>query len=808
MTRDHVALAAQYQADVLAGVVPAGKWVRLACERNRRDLDRQESEAFPYRFDPERARRICQFAELLPHIKGPKAVITGTDELGRSVWNTLALEPWQCWMFTTLFGWVHVDTGLRRFRVGLVLVPRKNGKSVLGAIIALFLFAVEGGSGAEVYSAATTREQATIVAEIAWEMASRSPQFREHFGIRLGSRTTRSLSIPTTAAKFAPLSADAQSLDGLNVLCAIVDELHAHKTRAVWDVIDTATGAQLEPLLLAITTAGVEIGGICHEKLGLLEKVLDGVAADETFFGINFTIDSVPHVERRDCTIALKSLEDLCDCERVSTIQIERYFREACARTATTDGIENLEASAVQNIQAEKSKPGGCAAPAIASGASSKTQHSENISDDKAPHAALNGRGGIERSSKPPMRGTDRLLKTEKKSSFSTDSRSTASPENNSSDCALNRTIGVRSASDTSDVYTWITATVRERFGDCFASDVTARSVFSETLKKVYDAHSPTCSARTKSKLHNESAALDIDSPGDDIRDPVIQQKANPNYAVSVQPDDLARKVAAAQHSPAALNNVLTKHFNVWIRTEAAWMTATAWQARHVEGVSLETLRDAPCYIGIDLGETRDPSALALTFKLPDGVFAVVPRIYMPAETIARSPVAQLSGWVREGWIIETPGSEADYTRIREDLLGFFGTLQVVEIDFDRRSARLMMQEVRASLESKLGRDRVEQVVLDIPQNVDTMDPAMKMTETLVLGEKLQHDGSPVMAWMISNVVVERNHKGEIYPRKAGGKDSWNKIDGAVAFFTALSRARLAPEPEKPYQFFTIGGRR
>src|SRR4029079_865875 len=132
------------------------------------------------------------------------------------------------------------------------------------------------------------RDQAKVVAEIAWEMAKRSPQFREHFGVKLGSATTRSLSIPSMASKFMPLSADANSLDGLSVNCAIVDELHAHKTRAVWDVLDTATGDSLQPIRLASTRAAVEIGGICHEKMGSLEKILDGVAVDEAFFGTNY----------------------------------------------------------------------------------------------------------------------------------------------------------------------------------------------------------------------------------------------------------------------------------------------------------------------------------------------------------------------------------------------------------------------------------------------------------------------------------------------------------------------------------------
>lgn len=565
--RDHIALAAQYQADVLAGRIPACRWVRLACERNRRDLDRQGSEAFPFTFDADAGRTICKFAELLPHIRGPKAFVIGRDAEDRPIWNLIVLEPWQCWLLSTLFGWKRAD-GLRRFRVGLILVPRKNAKSTMGAIIALYMFALEGGSGAEVYSAATTRDQAKIVAEICWEVAKRSPLFRDAYGIRLGSATTRRLTIPGNLAKLEALSSDAHSLDGLSTLCGIIDEVHAHKKRDVWDVIDTSTGTQAQPLLLGITTAGVEIGGICHEKLAYLEKILVGDAVDETFFGINYTIDA-----------------------------------------------------------------------------------------------------------------------------------------------------------------------------------------------------------------------------DDDIRDPVVQRKANPNYGISVQPDDLERKIAEAQHSQAALNNILTKHFNVWIRSESSWMSSELWQSCAVAGLTVESLRDYPCWIGIDLGETRDPSSLALLFRTAPDSYALIPRIYMPAEAARRSPIAQMSGWIRGGHIIETEGNEADYARIQADLLEYFRILNVKEIDFDRRSARLMIQDFRRKLEPELGRDRVEELVLDISQAVDTMDPAMKFCESLVLKRTLQHDGNPAMAWMVSNIVVERDHKGQVYPRKAGGKDSANKIDGAVAFFTALSQA-------------------
>jgi len=569
---------------VLDGRVVACKWVKLACARNRRDLDRQQTAGFPYRFDPDRARRICQMAEMLPHVKGPKAVIVGKDEQGRDVWASISLEPWQCWLLTTIFGWVKPD-GLRRFRIAFTLVPRKNAKSTIAAVVMLYLLVADGESGAECYSAATSRDQAKVIAEIAWEMARRSPGFRDFFGVRMGSRTTRSLYVDRTASKFMPLSADANSLDGLSVSGAAIDEFHAHKLRGVWDVLDTATGTRLQSLLFPITTAGVEIGGICHEKLQYLEKVLTGAAVDEAFFGVNYTID-----------------------------------------------------------------------------------------------------------------------------------------------------------------------------------------------------------------------------PGDDIRRPIVQRKANPNFGVSVQPEDLDRKIQEAQHSPAALNNVLTKHFNVWIRTESSWMSFDLWQTCRVDGLTIEQLNGFPCWIGIDLGEVRDFSACTLVFKLSAETFALIPRIYIPADAVAHSPVAQLSGWVRDGWAIETTGSEADYQRIEDDLVAWIETLTVKELDFDRRSARLMMQKIKQRLEAKLGRDRVDQLVIDVPQDTATMDPAMKTTERLVVGKKLQHDGNPLMAWMASNIVVERNLKDEIYPRKAGGKDSPNKIDGPVAFFTCLSRARLEETAEKAYQMLIIGG--
>lgn len=548
---------------MLKGRIPACKWVRLACERNKRDFKRERTKAFPYRFDEAAAHAICASAEQFPHIKGPKAKVIGRDDEGRPIWNPIELEPWQCWNLTTLFGWQQLEKDLRRFRVGLILVPRKNAKSTIAAVILLYMLGPDRELGAEVVSYATTRPQAAIVAGMAYEMAFRTPSYREFFGVRMGARTSRRLEIPDVASVLEPLSADAQTLDGLNIHCGVVDEVHAHRTRDGWDVLDTATGARDQPLLLPISTAGTNTAGICYELVTYLQKILDGVIQDESFFGIYYTID----------------------------------------------------------------------------------------------------------------------------------------PED------------------------------REHFDD-----------------------------------------------------PKVQRKANPNYGISVSPEDLARKAARAKVSQAALNNYLTKHLNVFVKGGATWMPMDRFQACGNPKLRLEDYAQFPCWIGVDLNEVRDIAALIALIRTSPGKYVAFGRFYLPEDTIEGSPIAAYSGWVHEGHLISTDGNTADFFRIQDDLIKWTELLNVQAICFDRALAAMMMQ----SLTQKLGGSPE---VLVVNQNTETMNPAMQTMLKLVLAGNFTHDGNPAYAWQFSNVEVVPNYKEEIYPRKAGGKDSPNKIDGAVATLTALSVA-------------------
>ncbi|CAE6692948.1 terminase large subunit [Paraburkholderia nemoris] len=277
---NYVELANGYIDDVLSGRIVACKWVKLACKRQRDDLARAESASrdFPYRFDVEAASRICGFVELLPHIKGKWARTR----------QRIVLEPWQVFVLSTVFGWLHVDTGLRRYRRAYEEVARKNAKSTKSCGVALYLFAADGEPGAEVYSAATTRDQAKIVFDDAKAMALREPEMCRTLGIEV---LQHQMLVPDDASKFTPLSAEGSTLDGLNIHGGVIDELHAHKTRAVFDVIDSATGARDQSLLWMITTAGTDRTGICYEQRTHVTKILERVVVDESFFGIIFTID-------------------------------------------------------------------------------------------------------------------------------------------------------------------------------------------------------------------------------------------------------------------------------------------------------------------------------------------------------------------------------------------------------------------------------------------------------------------------------------------------------------------------------------
>jgi phage terminase large subunit-like protein len=279
--------AQAYAERVVRGEETAGRLERLSCQRFLDDLERQGTEAFPYVFDEAAGGRACRFIELLPHIKGEWAKPVYRD--GKLGYAKIKLEDWQVFIVINLFGWKHQVTQLRRFARAYLEVARKNAKSTLAAGILLFMTTADGEPGAHSYSAATTGDQAREVFDVARNMALREPEFRVRFEVDVGKHD---ITIERTASSAKPLNAEGSTLDGLNVHFAVIDELHAHKTRAVFDVVDSATGARSQPLILMITTAGSDTSGICYEQRDYTVKVLEAAGfEDPTWFGIIFTLD-------------------------------------------------------------------------------------------------------------------------------------------------------------------------------------------------------------------------------------------------------------------------------------------------------------------------------------------------------------------------------------------------------------------------------------------------------------------------------------------------------------------------------------
>jgi len=278
MEKDYTAIALEYAQGVVSGEIPNCKWVIGAAQRFLDDLERD----WEYTYDPDRAAHFCRFAEALPHIKGQWA---GTD---------LTLEPWQVFIACNVFGWVD-ENGYRRFRTAYLEVPRKNGKTFLMSAIGLYLLCADGEGGAEVYSAAVKKDQAKIVWDTARRQVLKTEDLQEAFGVEAWKH---SIFVEETASSFVPLASDSDSLDGLNIHGGLIDELHAHKSREVFDVIETGTGSRAQSLMFIITTAGSNRSGICYEQRSYVTKLLSGVNKDESYFGIIYTLDDddIAHV--------------------------------------------------------------------------------------------------------------------------------------------------------------------------------------------------------------------------------------------------------------------------------------------------------------------------------------------------------------------------------------------------------------------------------------------------------------------------------------------------------------------------------
>ncbi|MCH4322248.1 terminase large subunit [Staphylococcus haemolyticus] len=255
-------LTTWYAKQVVAGKIIANKYVIKECERHLKYLKGHEK----WIFDEELAHRPIRFIEkFCKPSKGAN--------------NQLILQPWQHFIIGSLFGWVHKETKLRRFKEALVFVGRKNGKTTTISGLANYGVSQDGENGAEIHMLANTMKQARLLFDESKAMIKASPVLKKNF------RSLRdAIHYDKTISKIEPQASDSEKLDGLNTHIGIFDEIHEFKDYKLISVIKNSRAARLQPLLICITTAGFQLNGPLVDMVEAGKDTLNGIIEDERTF--------------------------------------------------------------------------------------------------------------------------------------------------------------------------------------------------------------------------------------------------------------------------------------------------------------------------------------------------------------------------------------------------------------------------------------------------------------------------------------------------------------------------------------------
>lgn len=557
--RDYSAIAKKWARAVVAGRIVQGKFAKLACQRHLDDLKRKD---WDYRFDRWHADDVCDFIEKLPHVEG--------------VWATptIHLEPPQIFILVVVFGWRRKVDGLRRFSSVYIEMARKGAKSTLTAGVSLYCLCCENEPGAQVIIGATTGEQAQKVFGPAKKMVEKTAALREAFGLQAWSR---SITCADNDGFIQPINSKGKTQDGWNPHLGVLDELHAHQDRALFDVVSSAFGARDNPLRWVITTAGFNTNGVCYEQRTYVAKVLEGILRAEHYFGIIFTIDE-----------------------------------------------------------------------------------------------------------------------------------------------------------------------------------------------------------------------------GDDPFNPKVWIKANPMLGVTPKVASLANDAADAKASPQAEGEFKTKKLNVWLNAASAWLSGPQWKVCADPTLDWADFDGLDCWIGGDLADKDDITALALTAFDLEGRLLIKTVFWLPEAVMSDRRKAEMyAPWVRgaDPALLLTPGDWVDHNAVEDQVRAWIERYAVRKVTFDQFAAAQAMA-VRLNEDLGSGDEPLAQVLHKKASSVT--DPARELEARVKGGPaRLRHDDNPVMNWMASNVVVARRRDETILPIKES-QMSPNKIDGIDAVVNAIEPAVRATAPAAP----------
>lgn len=289
-------------------------------------------------FDKDAAQLALDFfPECLTYIEGDKAG------------QPFAIEPWQAAIVTCLFGWKRKNTKgkvVRRYREAFILIPRKQGKSTFAAGLCLLCLFCDGEAGSQIYCAAAESKQAGLVFRHARGMVEAEPELASRCKVYGGAGHLSIVLNADQASSIKVLSSDAFSKHGYNPQLAVIDELHAHPSRDLVDVLQSGMGARSQPLTVFITTADFQRESICNEKHAYARKVRDGIIPDLQFLPVIYE------------ALATEDWTDPKVWARVNPnlgVSVEEEFLAAeCAKAKEIPAYENTFKRMYLNIQTEQ----------------------------------------------------------------------------------------------------------------------------------------------------------------------------------------------------------------------------------------------------------------------------------------------------------------------------------------------------------------------------------------------------------------------------------------------------------------------
>lgn len=263
--------ATDYARQVHSGEVLAGPWVRLAVKRHLDDLE--QGAARGLQWFPTRAQHAIEFIQCLRHYQGTSAG------------KRFVLTPFQRFVVGSLFGWYAQD-GQRRFRVAYVEIAKGNGKTPLAAAVALYGLVADGEAGAEVYSAATNRDQASICFNDAKQFVLACPPLMNRLAV-----SGNNIAYLATSSYLRTVSAEGRGLDGKRPHMAVIDELHEHPNAQVVEKMRAGTKGRTRALIFEITNSGYDQTTVCWEHHDYSCKVLQGVIENDSWFAYIASLD-------------------------------------------------------------------------------------------------------------------------------------------------------------------------------------------------------------------------------------------------------------------------------------------------------------------------------------------------------------------------------------------------------------------------------------------------------------------------------------------------------------------------------------